>query len=193
MKCQSKRSASLKSKRDLELLIGSERRPEVLGRRRPSRGRPWRRVLRGCGARDRRGPVARQSIDRRSLRSRWRARGRSVWRRDIADVPGGVGCRTSPALMIPHWRAKSSCLQIPACMLFVFGGMPPRSCSRYGFAPCVVSAFGGVQPPACLSSHGHAGAHAFMVAGSPDGKSIVSGSGDGTVRLWDSEPPGPRY
>jgi hypothetical protein len=39
--------------------------------------------------------------------------------------------------------------------------------------------------------HGHTN-YIFSLAFSPDGATLVSGSGDGTVRLWDTEPPARR-
>jgi len=39
---------------------------------------------------------------------------------------------------------------------------------------------------------GHAN-YVFSLAFSPDGKTLVSGSGDGAVRLWDIDPPARRY
>ena len=35
--------------------------------------------------------------------------------------------------------------------------------------------------------------YVFSLAFSPDGRSLVSGSGDGTVRIWDTESPALRH
>ena len=93
---------------DLLLLIWSERRPQVPGRAGHLaggfRGRCFVRVgseaVVGGGE---------GSNNRRSLRSRGRVRGRSVWRVTSRMFLVRVGCRTSSSLMIPHWRMKSSC------------------------------------------------------------------------------------
>jgi hypothetical protein len=35
--------------------------------------------------------------------------------------------------------------------------------------------------------------YVFSLAFSPDGATLVSGSGDGTVRIWDTQPPARRH